>query len=127
APSLDYVPATTPKNNDSLVLRLVYGRNSFLMTGDMEKQIESELLAGSLVQHADVLKVGHHGSRTSSLPEFLDAVHPAFAVISDGFENSYGHPAKQTLEHLTERRILTLRTDKNGLVGIRSNGRFLQR
>lgn len=127
APSLDYVPAATPKNNDSLVLRLVYGRNSFLMTGDMEKQIESELLAGSLVQHTDVLKVGHHGSRTSSLPEFLDAVHPAFAVISDGFENSYGHPAKQTLEHLAERRILTLRTDKNGLVSIRGNGRFLQR
>ncbi|MDQ2901209.1 MAG: ComEC/Rec2 family competence protein [Acidobacteriota bacterium] len=127
APSLDYVPSITPKNNDSLVLRLVYGRNSFLMTGDMEKQIESELLAGNLVQHADVLKVGHHGSRTSSLPEFLDAVHPAFAVISDGFENSYGHPAKQTLEHLSERRILTLRTDTNGLISIRSNGRFLQR
>ena len=126
APSLDYVPATSPKNNDSLVLRLVYGRNSFLMTGDMEKQIESQLLAGNLVQRTDVLKVGHHGSRTSSTPEFLDAVHPALAMISDGFENSYGHPARQTLEHLAERGILTLRTDENGLITIRGNGRFLR-
>ncbi|MDQ6701264.1 MAG: MBL fold metallo-hydrolase, partial [Acidobacteriota bacterium] len=126
APFVDYVPASTPKNNDSLVLRLVYGRNSFLMTGDMEKQIEWQLLAGNLLQRTDVLKVGHHGSRTSSTPEFLDALHPALAMISDGFENSYGHPARQTIEHLTERGILTLRTDENGLITIRGNGRYLR-
>ena len=118
APLPDYEPGAAPKNNDSLVMRIVYGRRSVLLTGDMEKQIEARLT----VPRTDVLKVGHHGSHSSSMPAFLDAVHPAFALISVGFENSYGHPHRDTLDHLAERRILTLRTDRQGLLTIRTNG-----
>jgi competence protein ComEC len=95
-----------------------------LLTGDAEKQVEN-MLAGTDIR-ADVLKVGHHGSKTSSTPNFLDAVHPAFGIISDGYENSYGHPAPQTLEHLTERRIEPLRTDELGLITVRSDGRHIE-
>jgi competence protein ComEC len=124
APSPDYVAGKMARNNDSLVLRLRFGRHTFLLTGDAEKQVENELSLGEV--HADVLKVGHHGSKTSSMPGFLDAVHPAFGIISDGFENSYGHPAPLTLEHLAERHIEPLRTDQLGLITIRSNGRQLE-
>jgi competence protein ComEC len=125
APLTDYVPGSAPKNNDSLVLRLTFGRHSVLLTGDMEKQIEQQLLAEGAIQHTDVLKVGHHGSKSSSTPAFLDALHPAFALISDGFENSYGHPHAQTIDNLAERRITTYRTDRQGLLTIRTDGRYL--
>ncbi|MCU1257563.1 MAG: internalization-related competence protein ComEC/Rec2, partial [Bryobacterales bacterium] len=125
APLPDYEPGNSPKNNDSLVLRLAYGRHSLLLTGDMEKQIEQQLLADDAIRRTDVLKVGHHGSKSSSSPAFLDALHPAFALISDGFENSYGHPHRQTIDNLSQRRIRTLRTDQQGLLTIRSDGRYL--
>jgi competence protein ComEC len=124
APLADYQAGKMAKNNDSLVLRLRYGRTAFLLTGDAEKQVENLLASGEI--HADVLKVGHHGSKTSSTPGFLDAVHPAFGIISDGFENSYGHPAPQTLEHLAERNIEPLRTDQLGLITVRSDGRYIE-
>ncbi len=124
APSPGYMAGKTAKNNDSLVLLLHYGRHTFLLTGDAEKQVENDL-AGTPI-HADVLKVGHHGSKTSSIPNFLDAVHPSFGIISDGYENSYGHPAPLTLEHLAERHIEPLRTDELGLITIRSDGRHLE-
>jgi competence protein ComEC len=124
APSPDYIAGKIAKNNDSLVLRLHYGRHNFLLTGDAEKQVENDLTGMRI--HADVLKVGHHGSKTSSTPDFLDAVHPAFGIISAGYENSYGHPAPLTLEHLEERHIEPLRTDKLGLITIRSDGRHLE-
>jgi competence protein ComEC len=124
APSPDYRAGKTAKNNDSLVLRLSYGRHRFLLTGDAEKQVEADLAAGEV--RADVLKVGHHGSKTSSTPAFLDAVHPAFGIISDGYDNSYGHPAPITLEHLAERHVEVLRTDELGLITIRSDGRHLE-
>jgi competence protein ComEC len=124
APSPDYIAGKAAKNNDSLVLRLHYGRHTFLLTGDAEKQVENDLIGMPI--RADVLKLGHHGSKTSSMPDFLDAVHPAFGIISDGYENSYGHPAPLTLEHLTERHIEPLRTDELGLITIRSDGRHLE-
>ena len=92
APGPDYTPDTTPKNDDSLVMRIRFGSTSFLLTGDMEKKIEQDLADAGLLEHDDVLKVGHHGSRTSSTPELLDLEHPAFGIISAGFDNSYGHP-----------------------------------
>jgi competence protein ComEC len=70
-------------------------------------------------------EVGHHGSKSSSSPAFLDALHPAFALISDGFENSYGHPHRQTIDNLSQRHIRTLRTDQQGLLTIRTDGRYL--
>ena len=71
----------------------------------------------------DVLKVAHHGSRTSSTEEFLDAVHPAFAVIGAGFENSCGHPHPAIVERLGEHHAAILRTDRDGLITIRTDGR----
>ena len=101
SPPPDYVPGASPKNNDSLALRITFGQRSFLLTGDMEKPMELRALAAGLLLHADVLKVGHHGSNTSSIDPFLDAVSPTFALISDGFENSFHHPHLQVLERLS--------------------------
>jgi competence protein ComEC len=78
------------------------------------------------VLHADVLKVAHHGSKTSSTEEFLSAVQPSFAVISDGFENSYGHPNRDVLERLREHHVVVLRTDEDGLISFLSDGRRLR-
>lgn len=123
APVPGYEPESQPKNDDSLVMRIAYGRTSFLLTGDMEKRIEEELWAGGFLRHADVLKVGHHGSRTSSTPDLLDTVHPAFGIISAGFDNNYGHPHPLTLAALAERHIAVYRTDRDGLVDVTSDGR----
>jgi competence protein ComEC len=125
APMADYALGDSPRNNDSLVLRIRYGRHAFLLTGDIERQIEWGLLDAGALGHIDVLKVPHHGSRTSSTERFLDAVNPAFAVISAGFENSYGNPSGEVLKRFEERRTGVLRTDRDGLVTIRSDGRRL--
>ena len=127
APVHDYQPADTPGNNDSLVMQVRWRKISFLLTGDMEKTIEQQLLANGSVSHADVLKVGHHGSKTSTTEPFLDAVHPALAIISDGFENSYGHPHRNTLAELSARNISALRTDQLGLIRIWTDGYRLHR
>ena len=126
APSLDYVPKVAPHNNDSLAFRVTFGRHSFLLSGDIERQIEAELIAEGLVRKTDVLKVPHHGSKTSSTAAFLDLLRPAFAVMSAGFENSYGHPHPEVLERYEERQACVLRTDLDGLVTVRSDGRRLQ-
>jgi len=124
-PGPDYTPALAPKNNDSLTLRLRFGERSVLLTGDIERQVEAELLRENLIERTDVLKVAHHGSKTSSTAALLDSVHPAFAMISAGFENSYGHPHPDILGRLAERGICVLRTDALGLVSIRTDGRRL--
>ncbi|MCU1337381.1 MAG: internalization-related competence protein ComEC/Rec2 [Bryobacterales bacterium] len=124
APSDDY-PAGKPGNNDSLVLRIGYGSRSFLLTGDMERGIEAKLLAMGADLHADVLKVGHHGSRTSSTEPFLEAVSPSVALISAGYENSFGHPHPDIIGRLSARHAAILRTDLDGLVTARTDGRGL--
>ncbi len=126
APPDDYVPSDTPKNNDSLVLRVRFQRHTFLLSGDVERQIERRMLADGEVTRSEVLKVAHHGSKTSSTDEFLDAVAPEFAVISVGSENSYGHPHSDVLERLRAHRALVFRTDRDGLVSIRSDGRRIR-
>ena len=125
SPPPDYLPADTPKNNDSLALRITYGQRSFLLTGDMEKPMEQLLVASGEPIRADVLKVGHHGSNTSSTDPFLDAVSPVFAVISDGFANSFHHPHPQVLARLTAHRAGVFRTDQQGLISIRTDGQRL--
>ena len=122
APLDDYIPLDEPKNNDSLVLRLHYGRRSFLLTGDIERPVERGMLDRNEVAPTDVLKVAHHGSHTSSTEEFLSAVAPAFAVISVGYENSYGHPHRDVIERLAEHHAAVFRTDQDGLVSIRTDG-----
>jgi competence protein ComEC len=124
APSNDYL-AEKPGNNDSLVLRIRYGARAFLLTGDMERGIEAKLLAASDDLHADVLKVGHHGSRTSSTEAFLEAVSPSVALISAGFENSFGHPHPDVLARLGARHAAILRTDLDGLVTAGTDGQSL--
>ncbi|HTS48332.1 MAG TPA: DNA internalization-related competence protein ComEC/Rec2 [Bryobacteraceae bacterium] len=123
SPPPDYIAADTPKNNDSLALRITYGQRSFLLTGDMEKPMEQRLLISGEPVRADVLKVGHHGSNTSSTDPFLDAVAPVFAVISDGFANSFHHPHPQVLARLAAHRVGVFRTDQQGLITIRTDGR----
>lgn len=123
APFADYVPGDTPQNNDSLVLRVSYGRHAFLLSGDAERQIEWRMLEANEITHVDVLKVAHHGSKTSSTEEFLSALSPTFAVISAGFENSYGHPHRDVLSRLSEHHAEILRTDEDGLITIRSDGK----
>jgi competence protein ComEC len=118
-------PPTKAINNDSLAFRVTYGLRSFLLTGDMEKPMEARLLSSGEDLHADVLKVGHHGSKTSTIQPFLDAVSPSIAVISDGFENSFGHPNKDVLARLEARHAAVLRTDLDGLVTVLTDGQHL--
>jgi competence protein ComEC len=126
APLADYIPTDTPKNNDSLVMRVRYGKHSFLLCGDVEKQIERGMLAAGEIEPSDILKVAHHGSRTSSTEEFLSAVHPAFALISVGLDNSYGHPNRDVIERLGQHGATILRTDQEGLITVRTDGQRLE-
>jgi competence protein ComEC len=121
APPSGYTPPK-PGNNDSLVLRLEYGSRSFLLTGDVERDVENQLLAYGHAVHADVLKVAHHGSRTSSIDAFLEAVSPSIALISAGYENSFGHPHPDVLSRLWARHAAILRTDLGGLITVQTDG-----
>ncbi|MEX0916504.1 MAG: MBL fold metallo-hydrolase [Candidatus Spechtbacterales bacterium] len=115
APSL----AGASDNERSIVAKLVYRDDSFLLTGDMEKRAEYALLASGLDISADVLKVAHHGSNSSSTPAFLAAVAPRVAVVQVG-ENSYGHPHPDVLARLAG--ITILRNDENGTITLTSTG-----
>ncbi len=109
-------------NNSSLGLKLVHGEKSFLFTGDMEKASEKATLQKGYDISATVLKIGHHGSSSSSTKAFLDAVSPEYAVISVGDGNRYNHPNESTLEALKERGIKIYRTDWDGNVVVVSDG-----
>ncbi|GAB4213883.1 MAG: hypothetical protein OHK0022_51600 [Roseiflexaceae bacterium] len=117
--------AEAPELNDtSLVLRLEYGQVSFLFTGDAERPSEEQLLREVPERlRATVLKVGHHGSATSSTPAFLEAVRPEVAVYSAGRDNSYGHPHASTIEALEAVGARVYGTDTNGTVVISSDGK----
>lgn len=109
-------------NNTSLVLRVDFGETSFLFTGDMEQDAEADLVSSGAYLEADVLKVGHHGSSTSTSQDFLEAVHPQYGVISCGEGNSYGHPHQETLSRLEQADVQLYRTDQCGTVRITSDG-----
>jgi competence protein ComEC len=113
-------------NEASLVVRARYGRHAVLLTGDTDRRTEALILEAGFHPAADVLKVAHHGSKTSSLPRFLDAVQPALAMVSAGLDNHFGHPHPITLEALRERRAVLLRTDRQGLVDARWSERYLE-
>ena len=121
APLLDYMPAETPKNNDSLVFLIEFGKHRFLLTGDMEQAVE--LLLD--IPKVDVLKVAHHGSKTSSTEAFLDRARPSFALISDGIENMFHHPHPSVVARLEARHTAILRTDIEGMVTVISDGKLL--
>lgn len=110
-------------NDYSVVLKLTYDDVSFLLTGDAEKHAEN-LIEGDL--KAEVLKVGHHGSSTSTSEEFLDRVSPDYAVICCGKDNSYGHPHDEVIKSLEERNIEILRTDELGTITILCDGESVE-
>lgn len=112
-------------NNWSIVTRVQYGSNSFLLTGDAEDISEIEMLKTGSDLQADVLKIGHHGSHSSTSPAFLQAVNPKYAVISAGKKNDYGHPHLVTLNKLAATGTIVYRTDLNGTVVISSDGQNL--
>ena len=121
-PPADVAPSA--KNNDSLVLRLHYGNRTILLPGDAEKDAERAILAGNKEAElqADILKVGHHGSKNSTMPDFLAAVRPRTAIISAGEENPYGHPSPELIERLEGAGIRILRTDRDGAVHVLTDG-----
>lgn len=112
-------------NNYSIGILLVYGENRFLFTGDAEEEAEADMLANNISLEADVLKIAHHGSSTSSGGAFLDAVSPKYAVISCGEGNDYGHPHSETLNKLRQREIKVFRTDEQGSITVISDGKEL--
>lgn len=115
------------RNNDrSLVLTASFGDHCFLLTGDIEARAETRLVDGEALREADILKVAHHGSKTSTQDVFLDRVAPTFAVISAGFRNPFGHPHPTVLERLQARGVQVLRTDLEGTVSVSTDGRRLQ-
>ena len=127
APDSVWTAGLTDPNLASTIAVVRYGRVRFLLTGDAEAPEEAWLLAHeSDALRADVLKVGHHGSSTSSTARFLDAVQPRVAVVSVGVGNSYGHPDKSVMQSLLDRGVLVLRTDLLGNVVLRTDGRELE-
>jgi competence protein ComEC len=120
--------AASPKNNDSLVLRLTYGRRTLLLPGDVEKQAEYEIMAETAEEglRADVLKVGHHGGKNSTMEYFLARVRPQLALISAGAENPYGHPSAEVLERLESVGVRVLRTDRDGAIHVLTDGERLE-
>jgi competence protein ComEC len=120
--------APIAQNNDSLVLRLLYGQRTLLLAGDLEKQAERDILTGMSADalRADVLKVGHHGSKNSTTEGFLARVSPQLALISAGAENNYGHPNAELLERLRRAGVRTLRTDVDGAIHVLTDGNRLE-
>jgi competence protein ComEC len=109
-------------NNYSAVVKIQYGSTSFLLTGDAEDLSEKEMLASGMNLQADVLKVGHHGSSSSTTPAFLKSVSPEYAVILVGAANDYGHPHQETLDNLADAGVIIYRTDEEGTIIFVSDG-----
>jgi competence protein ComEC len=122
APLRDYQPGAEPSNNDSLVMHLAYGATSVMLEGDAEAPIEDAMLAEPGLE-STLLKVGHHGSLTSTRPEFLARVAPRWAMISCGLHNRYGHPRQEVLEALQAAQVRTFSTDINGATCFRLDGK----
>jgi competence protein ComEC len=122
APFRDYQPGAEPVNNDSLVLHVAYGATSVMLEGDAEAPIEQAMLSETGLA-STLLKVGHHGSITSTRPEFLARVAPQWAVISCGLHNRYGHPREEVLEALEQAHVRTYQTDTNGITCFRLDGK----
>lgn len=113
-------------NDSSIILKIIYGETSFLFTGDAEYDAEHAVLDSGADLTATVLKVGHHGSDTSTCYPFLRAVSPAYAVISVGEGNSYGHPSESTLSKLRDADVEVFRTDLQGDIFCISDGKSVR-
>lgn len=111
------------ENNNSIVLRITYGGTSFLFMGDAEREAERDILDGGFALESDLIKIGHHGSETSTSYVFLREVMPDYAIISVGKNNSYGHPDEAVLSRLRDADVTVLRTDQSGDILIQSDGK----
>ncbi len=125
APAAMYHPGPSASNDDSLVMRVRYEKTAALLEGDAEAPVEERMVATEPLA-AGLLKVGHHGSNTSTIPSFLAAVHPEFAVISVGRHNPFGHPRMSVLDELGAARVRVYRTDTLGLSSFLLNGATIQ-
>lgn len=115
-------PSSSHLNNASVVVRIVFGQVSFLFTGDAEREAEREILNRGYELESTILKVGHHGSRTSTTTAFLNGVKPEVGVIMCGANNRYGHPHEETLDNLTKAGVKIYRTDIHGTIVISTDG-----
>ena len=113
----------TDINNTSIVLIVYYGNTSFLFTGDAEREVEQAILNRGTSLSATVLKIGHHGSDSSTTYPFLREVMPQYAVISVGSDNNYGHPTDDTLSRLRDADVIVYRTDLQGDITVTSDGK----
>lgn len=120
--SSDPAPA---RNDDSVVLRLEDGKESFMLTGDIERPVERGILTNGDALAADFLKVPHHGAKTSSTQPFLDAVHPSIAAISVGDANPFGHPSPEVVQRILSEGTRLFRTDRDGAVSVSTDGQSL--
>jgi competence protein ComEC len=127
APDSAWTRELDDPNEASVVVRARYGAVRFLLVGDAEREEEQWLLArDSLALRAEVLKVGHHGSSTSTTARFLRAVRPTIALVSVGAGNTYGHPSAQVLASLAAQGATVLRTDRQGSIVVRTDGITLE-
>ncbi|MBI2165635.1 MAG: MBL fold metallo-hydrolase [Chloroflexi bacterium] len=115
-------PLFPDRNNNSVAVRLEFGRISFMFTGDMEQPAESRLVQSGINLKSTFLKLGHHGSRTSTSPAFLAAVSPQVAIYQAGANNRYGHPHRETLALLDRAGVEVYGTGVNGQITIRTDG-----
>lgn len=120
------VGTRSPTNDNGVVLRLVYGRARLLLTADAEEAAETSLLASGQDLSADLLKVGHHGSRWSTGGRFLTRVAPTLAVVSCGRNNRYDHPHPEVLQRLDRHRVRVFRTDRHGAITVETDGTHLR-
>ena len=120
-----FAPNIGTGNEISNVYKIHYGEVTFLITGDLIIENESEMLREGIDVASTVLKVGHHGSKTSSSEEFLKAVNPKCAVICVGYGNTFGHPRSEVLERLENLNVKIFRTDKDGLIKFKTDGKKL--
>ena len=114
-------------NNYSPIIRITYGNTSFVFTGDAEIEIENEVLSTNPSLKSDVLKLGHHGSKTSTSENFFKAIDPSITVISCGRDNKYNHPSTETKDLLKKHRPKCFRTDLDGTIVLESNGYEIRR
>jgi competence protein ComEC len=121
----DLTENQTAKNDDSLVMRLTDGSQSILLPGDIERPSERKILAEDQAVGANFLKVAHHGSKTSTIEPFLSSSHPAFAAISVGRDNGFGHPSPEVVERLQAAGVRVYRTDRDGAITATTNGQTL--